>query len=185
MKRYAFNLLLLVAFASLLGCGPVPSGSSVSYGGRGSLQIGSPAPPLAIEAWFQGDAVEKIESGKVYVIEFWATWCGPCLMNMPHMSELQEQYRDEATFIGVTDESAAKVRAFLATESTSGSPWSSEITYRLGTDLNEGMYTNYMAAANQMGIPTAFIIGKGGTVDWIGHPADLDEALATAVKAVN
>ena len=185
MKRYTCLLLLSSYFAVLLGCGLSSNGPSSAYGGRGSLQIGDPAPALSIGEWFQGDAVEQIQSGRVYVIEFWATWCGPCLMNMPHMSQLQERYKNEVTFIGVTDESAEKVKAFLATESTSGAPWSSEIKYRLGTDLNEAMYINYMAAANQMGIPTAFIIGKGGNIDWIGHPADLDAPLAEAVQTGN
>ena len=39
----------------------------------------------------------------MYVVEFWATWCGPCIVMMPHMSHLQQEYRDKGvTFIGFT-----------------------------------------------------------------------------------
>ena len=153
------------------------------YGGRGSLKVGDPAPPVIVADWFQGEDPGKFESGKVYVVEFWATWCGPCLLNMPHMSNLQQQYRSEAIFIGVTDESKQKVEAFLASESSSGMTWAQQITYRLATDRDGNMYRNYMAAANQMGIPTAFIVGKTGSIEWIGHPADLDAPLADAVAS--
>lgn len=178
--------ITLLVMAALVGCSPLSRDSGEApYGGRGSLRIGSTAPPIAISNWFQGEAIEELQVGQVYVIEFWATWCGPCLLNMPHMSELQDQYEEQVIFIGVTDEGPGKVSAFLASESLSGKPWTEEITYRLGTDSEEQMYRTYMAAADQMGIPTAFIVGKSGKIEWIGHPADIDSPLATAVKITN
>jgi hypothetical protein len=49
------------------------------------LTIGSPAPELKINTWVKGDPVGGIEKGKVYVIEFWGTACGPCIKCMPHL----------------------------------------------------------------------------------------------------
>lgn len=42
------------------------------------------------EVWLQGDPVKKWEKDKVYIFEFWATWCGPCLAAMPHMEHLHQ-----------------------------------------------------------------------------------------------
>lgn len=143
----------------------------------GSLQIGHTAPPIEIGTWCHGTPVTQIESGKLYVIEFWATWCGPCLTSMPHLAQLQSKYGEQVTFIGVTDESPTRVNAFLNSKSPSGDPWSDVITYRLGTDDQGKMYQRYMQAANRRGIPTAFLIGRTNKIEWIGHPLDLDDAL--------
>src|SRR4051812_29303183 len=60
-----------------------------------SLNVGDPAPALKASQWLQGEAVPTFTPGHVYVVEFWATWCGPCLQMMPHVAELQAQYRDQ------------------------------------------------------------------------------------------
>ena len=66
------------------------------------LNVGDPAPPLAINQWVKGDSLEKFELGNIYVIEFWATWCPPCRTSMSHLSQLQEQYGEKVTIVGVT-----------------------------------------------------------------------------------
>ena len=143
----------------------------------GSLQIGHTAPPIEIGTWCHGKPVIQTESDKLYLIEFWATWCGPCLTSMPHLAELQSKYGEQITFIGVTDESPTQVKAFLNSKSPSGVQWSDVVTYRLGTDDQGKMYQRYMKAANQRGIPTAFLIGRTNKIEWNGHPLDLDDAL--------
>jgi thiol-disulfide isomerase/thioredoxin len=58
-----------------------------------SLTGRDPAPPLKVSKWLKGEEVKRFEPGKVYVVEFWATWCGPCIAFMPHLAELQAESR--------------------------------------------------------------------------------------------
>src|SRR5262245_36837892 len=67
--------------------------------------LGAPAKPLAIKEWVKGKPVDSSEGkGKnVYVVEFWATWCPPCRASIPHLTELQKQYKDKnVVVVGVT-----------------------------------------------------------------------------------
>ena len=75
-----------------------------------ATKLGDPAPALKIKEWVKGQPVElKAGKGKqVYVIEFWATWCGPCRTSIPHLTKLQKKYSDRVTFVGVTSEKNVK-----------------------------------------------------------------------------
>src|SRR5579883_3528530 len=57
-----------------------------------SLKVGDPAPALKATRWLQGTEVSAFAPRKLYVVEFWATWCGPCVVMMPHLSQLQSEY---------------------------------------------------------------------------------------------
>ena len=65
------------------------------------LFIGSKAPELQIAKFVKGDSVDGFEKDQVYVVEFWATWCGPCIAAFPHLSELQAEHGEKVQFIGV------------------------------------------------------------------------------------
>lgn len=143
------------------------------------LTIGDKAPPLEISDWLQGERLAEFPSGKVTVVEFWATWCGPCKVSIPHLSEMNDRFKDYGvTVIGISDEPLGKVQDFLAKDE-----WKSKMRYTVATDPDRSTYQAYMTAAGQSGIPTAFVVGKTGAVEWIGHPqAGLDEVVEQVVK---
>ena len=156
-----------------------------------ALTVGSKAPGIDIEFWLQegDDKMEPItgfEQGKVYVVEFWATWCPPCVASMPHLAELQKQYKDQdVRIISVSNEDLDTVKTFLEKEVPNAEEPTTFASltnaYSLTTDPDESVYTDYMLAAGQNGIPTAFVVGKSGEIEWIGHPMQMDSVIEDVV----
>jgi thiol-disulfide isomerase/thioredoxin len=149
------------------------------------LKVGDPAPPLKVAKWFKGQPLEKFDSGSVYVVEFWATWCAPCKKNIPHLTELAKKIEGKARILGVSiwesektdhEKRLAKVGQFVE-------EMGDKMDYIVAADSNDGfMGANWMEAAQEGGIPTAFIVGKDGRIAWIGYPwQDMDQRLAETI----
>ena len=149
-----------------------------------SLTIGDTGPSVHSAHWATGKQQSGFEKGKVHVVEFWATWCPPCLKAMPHMSELAREYSDEVQFFGVTREDVGTVEEFLDSKcpSSPGSNWRDVIRYNLICDEGDRTSESYMKASGEQMIPTAFIVGYDGRVDWIGSPFEIDEPLEKVVR---
>ncbi len=141
-----------------------------------TLVPGSPAPFPQIEKFVKGETVSSFNPGGIYVIEFWATWCGPCKSSMPHLSEVQEKYADKGVrIISISDEKIDTVTKFLEDPN-----WAAKTRYTLCADPDRSAHDQYMKPALQSGIPCAFIV-KDGTVQWIGHPMQMDQPLESVV----
>ena len=164
-----------IAFALLaLSCGLAPAADK-----KQTLGIGDKAPALKVTKWVQGEQVKDFAAGKVYVVEFWATWCGPCINAMPHLEELQAEFKNDLVVIGMTskDENGndgPKVEKFV--EKNKG-----KFTYRFAFSEDRDNDKAYMEAANQNGIPCSFVIDKAGKIAYIGHPMELGEVLPKVV----
>jgi thiol-disulfide isomerase/thioredoxin len=151
-----------------------------------SLKVGDKAPPLSVENWVQGDKVEKFEEGKVYVVEFWATWCGPCKEAIPHLNQLNTEFKKQnVTVIGVAgSERGSDAKAKLDGVKKFVESKKAEMAYRVAYDDDRSMSNDWMKPAGQGGIPCAFVVGKDGKIAWIGHPAHgLEEAIKKAVNS--
>jgi thiol-disulfide isomerase/thioredoxin len=143
-----------------------------------TLTVGDSAPALDV-AWVKGSPVANFAKGQPYVVEFWATWCGPCKKAMPHMTELQKEYGDKVRFIGVSiwEDDPADVEGFVE-------KMGEKIGYAIAKDVDKERGKTamaWMAAADQDGIPTAFIVNGEGKVAWIGSPFEIDEPLEKVV----
>ncbi len=134
-----------------------------------ALEVGQKAPSLAKITWMKGAAVET--GTAVTVVEFWATWCGPCKTSIPHLTELQKKYADKVHIVGVSNEDAATVKPFIA-------EMGAKMDYHVGI-ADVATYGSYMEGVD--GIPHAFIVDAGGLVVWHGHPASMDGVLGQVV----
>ncbi len=143
-----------------------------------SLDIGSPAPKLSVSNWIKGLPVDlaSVRGRQISVVEFWATWCGPCVSSVPHLTELQRRYASrgvQVVAITQADESNTleRVQQFVRR-------WGEKMDYTVGFDANGETYKAYMDAADQGGIPTVFVVDQAGRIAWIGYPDDgLDDVL--------
>ena len=141
-----------------------------------TLFPGATVPFPEVPHWVKGTAPAGFEPGRTYVVEFWATWCGPCRSSMPHISMVQEQYAGRGvTVLGISDEDESTVREFLDKPE-----WAGKTRYTIGTDPEGVAKAQYMKPARQRGIPCSFIV-KDGVIQWIGHPMSMDAPLEAVV----
>lgn len=141
-----------------------------------ALAPGDPAPAFAIAHWVQGEPVAAFEAGKIYVLDFWATWRAPCKDSVPRLSELQAEYAGKLTIIGVTDEKPEAVARFLGATELQG-----KAVYTLACDPDRSIHGAYLTPAGQTTLPVSFAIGADGKLQWIGHPLNLHKVLPDLV----
>ncbi len=146
------------------------------------LNLGDPAPPLSLSKWLKGEKIDHFAPGRIYVVEFWATWA-PSPKAIPHLTELAHKYRDRGVrILGIDsyEDDPNQVKPFV-------DQLGDRMDYSVAMDRapadnpSQGATARaWLEASDENGIPTAFVI-QDGKIAWIGHPLELDRPLAAIV----
>ena len=158
-KAIGFGALVVVVIGLLVLLGIGLANRAPATGRSGFTRIGKPAPEFKLSL-FEGGMVDLADyRGKPIVINFWASWCGPCRIEAPILEGLWRSYREQdVQFIGVDIQDAE----------ADGLKYLSEfgITYPNGLDADGRITVDY----GVIGIPVTFFINRKGVVErrWVG-----------------
>ncbi len=149
MKNLLYVVVALVAAYWIFG----PSGG-------GGSRVGQRLPSVPLE--YLGPNPRIL--GSPVLLEFWATWCGPCRQSIPHLNQLHETFRNRGLIVlGVTKEPRETVLRFQR-----------EIPMNYAVALDpQGTLGQRLGVRS---IPAAFLVSRLGEIVWSGHPMELTEA---------
>ncbi len=161
MKKSLFGivLLLMVLFSRPL----------MANAQRPSPKIGDTAPPLTLNKTVHANETAALDlntlKGSVVVVEFWATWCLPCIPAIKHFNQLSEKFKDSPVrFIAVTDEDEGKINQFLKSQ---------PIRIWIGLDQSRAAFDAYQA----IGLPHTVVIDRQGRIAAITNPENVTETV--------
>ncbi|MGE5841353.1 MAG: TlpA family protein disulfide reductase [Deltaproteobacteria bacterium] len=121
--------------------------------------LAGPAPNFTLED-ISGKPISLSDvKGKVVIVDFWATWCGPCLMSIPELVDLQEKYKGKGLVvvgISVDDDKVSKGELVAFKNKM-------RINYPI-LRANDKVYVDYFGRTSGFSIPTLFVIDREGKV---------------------
>jgi cytochrome c biogenesis protein CcmG/thiol:disulfide interchange protein DsbE len=154
----------------------VPEGrNDISLSHRKNVKMpeaGQAAPEISAKDWINLKTPPTLASlrGKVVLVEFWATWCGPCIECIPHLGELQQKYAGKNfQLLSFVEEGHETMDKFVLQH---------HVDYPIG--LESGALENYGIS----GIPHAFVIDQNGRIIWHGNSAspELERVISSALE---
>ena len=188
-KLLIFSICLLTAFFLMA----VPEKTDPVSTGSNPVTIGQAAPAIAGDAWVNSKplTLDRLK-GKVVIVDFWATWCGPCRRVMPYLADLYKQYQDKGlVVIGFTrhypnyadeiqnkgsvtwEEELPLVKQFIERN---------KIPYPVGISKEDKEFRAYSIKA----IPTMVFIDKKGNIAHIkvgaGNEVEISEKVKTLLS---
>ena len=171
--RPSSSFLLILIISTFLSIATKKTSSQTT------LDIGDAAPKLQFKHWIKGQPARKYDKGIVYVLEYWATWCKPCIAVMPHLSELAGKYKGKVIFIGmdvfeIKRTTKEQVKSFVDS-------LGSRMDYAVAMQ-DSAMARSWFDASGEEGIPKTFVIDQQGKVAWMGHPNHIDSVLESIVS---
>ena len=181
MGRFRTRAIAVVSLTLLLGvtssCGggkPMPMTPTEGGGGasndKGPAEVGKAAPDLSVKTVNgKGEVTRDSLSGKVAIVDFWATWCGPCKQSFPKLEELAKQNQGKVQVVGISvDDKADGVADFAK---------SNGATFAIGWDDGHAIANRWKVDS----MPTTYILDSSGTVRYI-HAGYHDGEAETIAK---
>jgi thiol-disulfide isomerase/thioredoxin len=173
LRRAITGLLVLGLAAPVVGCGNMGAGASSAAGDTHPL-IGGAAPGFDLTS---PDGKKKITlanvHGKVIIVDFWATWCGPCRESFPVYERLSNKFGSKLAVIAVSvDEDPGSIAQFVKDTGA---------TFQIGWDDGQVVSKSYQPPT----MPTSFVIDKSGIVRFMhsgfrsGEEAELEQEVAS------
>ncbi len=146
---------------------------------EGKKSLGDLAPELKISEWLKGKAIDSLKRGTIYIIDFWAPYCKPCIDAMPLHSKLAKKYKENVVFMGIYVYphkyfSLERTKVFIDS-------LGKKVRYPLAVQKDKDMEVEWLEAFDAEGIPNTFIIDKEGKIAWIGYPTELPQVLAKVI----
>ena len=134
--------------------------------------IGKPPPPLQVAKWVKGEPLTELAKGKVWVVDFWATWCGPCKAAIPHLTKLAHEHDGKVEIVGISISEKQKDptdTAYVELVQQFVDKQGDRMGYRVAADTpDKKMHTTWFKPTGTGGIPTAYIVDQKGLVVWTG-----------------
>lgn len=145
------------------------------------LAVGSGAPVFKPAMWIQGEPVTAFQKDHIYLIECWATWCGPCVAAIPHVNALHQKFQDQGLVViglNVMEDDVTAVESFVNKQ---GDRMSYRVAFDGGGKSGE-FARNWLMAAGANGIPHTFVV-RENKLCWQGNPKALSEDMVSAMLA--
>lgn len=136
-------------------------------------KAGTVAPEIAAKDWLNQESAPTLAAlrGKVVLVEFWATWCGPCVSCIPHLNELQKKYVGGGfKILSFTEQNRPGIEKFILR---------TPMNYAIGLESDE-TFDRYSVS----GIPQAFLVDRVGKIAWEGNSGDtaLEDCIKSALE---
>ena len=151
-----FNFFIIILFT-------IVSYDNVLSQNNEEFVFGQQVPSLQLGEWINKAPAPNQNpfQDKITILEFWATWCGPCVKAIPHINELVDSLKDEPViFVSITKEPREKVIPFVEKN-----PMKAYVVLDQNGITNNDYKIRF--------IPKAFIIHPTGALLWHGHPSEI------------
>ena len=157
MQSMNYLTLLLCLFAGTLSAQPI---------------VDQYAPRVELSGYSSSRATEAEDAGKYLLVEFWATWCVPCIQELPHLEDIARSYGDRLQVLSLTEQTDATVNEWLATQS---------VTFP--GNIGHDYYGQTLFRYDVTSLPATFLIAPDGDLVWKGRPDQLTDAKLDALLA--